>query len=226
MCCSGDSTAKASETASAAMQTTLNSSFQTAFGKNQAALDSVSSAMTKMLNNPQGFDPKTLALMKTNASDTVTQQTANAQTAANTYLSTHGGPDLGSGVAAQIKGSIAGAGATETAKEESGIDVENGMLQNQNYWNAVNGLTSVANAENPTAYANAANGSANATADLSKAYLASTQAGWQDTMGVISGVAGLASAAAGIPKFGGSSGGGGTSAPQLGINDPGFGGFE
>lgn len=191
------------------MQSTLNSSFQTAFANNQTMLNKLQSTLTDKVNNPQGFDPKTLALMKTNASDTVTQQTANAQVAANTYLSTHGGPDLGSGVGAQIKGSIAGAGATETAKEESGIDVENGMLQNQNYWNAVNGLTSVASAENPTAYANAANGSANATADLSKAYLASTQAGWQDTMGVISGAAGLASAAAGIPSFGGGGGGGG-----------------
>jgi hypothetical protein len=215
MCCSGDSTAKASETASAAMQTTLNSSFQTAFGKNQAELDSVSAKLTNTLNNPQGFDPKTLALMKTNSSDTVTQQTLNAQQGANAYLATHGGAELGSGVGAQIKGGIAAAGATEDAKESSNIDIQNGLLQNQNYWQAINGLTNVANAENPTAYANAANGAANSTADLSKAYLASTQAGWQDAGGIISGIAGLGTAAVGAYKtlgFAGTGAGGGGAA--------------
>lgn len=211
MCCSGDSTVKASETASAAMQTALNSSFSTAFANNQAILGKLQSTLTNAVQNPQGFDPKTLALMKTNASDTVTQQTLNAQQGANAYLATHGGAELGSGVAAQIKGGIAAAGSTEQAKESSNIDIQNGMLQNQNYWQAVNGLTNVANAENPTAYATAANGSADATANLSKAYLASQQAGWQDTFGVISGVAGLASAAAGLPSFGGAKGGGGGS---------------
>jgi hypothetical protein len=227
MCCSGDSTVKATETAQAAFTNTLSSSFSTAFANNQAILGKLTTTLTNAVNNPQGFDPKTLALMKTNASDTVAAQTGQAQTAANAYLASHGGAELGSGVAAQIKGSIAASGATETAKEESGIDVQNGMLQNQNYWNAISGLTNVANAENPTGFANAEVNSANSTADLSKAYLATKQAGWQDTFGVISGIAGLAGAVAGMPmpKFGGS-GGGGTSAPAPGINDPGFGGFE
>lgn len=194
------------------MQQTLNTSFSTAFAHNQDLLNSVSAKLTNTLNNPQGFDPKTLALMKTNSSDTVTQQTLNAQQGANAYLATHGGSELGSGVGAQIKGGIAAAGATEDAKESSNIDIQNGLLQNQNYWQAINGLTNVANAENPTAYANAANGAANSTADLSKAYLASQQAGWQDTFGVISGIAGLATAASGLPSFGGASGGGGASA--------------
>jgi hypothetical protein len=210
MCCDGDSTAKTTEATTAALTKTLSSSFSTAFASNQDILNKVNAKLTSSLNNPQGFDPKTLALMKTNASDTVAAQTGNAQTAANAYLATHGGSELGSGVAAQIKGGIAAAGATETAKEESGIDVQNGLLQNQNYWNAVQGLTSVANAENPTAYATAASGAGNSTADLSKAYLASQQAGWQDVGGVISGVAGLATAAAGLPpiSFGGGGGGG------------------
>ncbi len=66
--------------------------------------------------------------------------------------------------------------------------------------------TNVASAENPTGYANAEIGSANATADLSRAYLASTQAGWQNIGGIISGIAGLGSSAVGAYKglgFGG-----------------------
>lgn len=222
MCCSGDSTDKATETTTAALTSTLSSSFSTAFAKNQALLDNVGAHLTNSLNNPTGFDPKTLALMKSNASDTVASETGQAQTAANAYLATHGGSELGSGVAAQIKGGIASAGATEGAKENSNIDIQNGLLQNQNYWSAISGLTNVANAENPTAYSNSASGAGNSTADLSKAYLASTQAGWQDVGSVISGVAGLASAAAGMPPihFGGSGGGTPTSGGDSG-NFPG-----
>ena len=212
MCCSGDSTAKQTEAAQAAFTNTLSGAFRTAFGKNQADLDALSAKLTDMMNNPHGFDAKTLALMRTTASDTVAQQTAQAQTAANTYLATHGGPELGTGVGAQIKGQIAGEGATEAARENSNIDIQNGLLQNENYWKAIEGLTSVANAENPTGIAGAETGSANATADLSRAYLSSKQADWQNTFGIINGIAGLGTAAVGglqaAGVFGGAKAGG------------------
>jgi hypothetical protein len=161
-----------------------------------------------MVNNPHGFDAKTLALMKTNASDTVTQQTLNAQQSANAYLATHGGSTLGSGVAAQIKGGIAAAGAGEQSREQSGIDIQSGLLANQNYWNAISGLTNVANSENPEGLANSEISSANSVGDLSKAYSASKFAGLQAFGGLVSGIAGLGTAVAGMksPKFGGSSG--------------------
>ena len=197
MCCSGDKTVKATETAQAAFTNTLSQSFQTAFANKQDILGKLIPRLTDAINNPQGFDPKTLALMKTNASDTVAGQTAAAQTAANAYLASHGGADLGSGVAAQIKGQIAGAGAVEGSRESNNIDIQNGLLQNENYFRAISGLTNVAQAENPEGMAGAEVGSANSVADLSRAYLASTQAGWQNTMGIISGIAGLGSAAVG-----------------------------
>jgi hypothetical protein len=79
MCSSGDSTAKATEQVSAAMTKTLSDSFKTAFATKQDTLNRVNAKLTDMLNNPQGFDPKTLALMKTNASDTVARGTNAAQ---------------------------------------------------------------------------------------------------------------------------------------------------
>jgi hypothetical protein len=226
MCSSGDSTVKSTETAQAAFTKTLSDSFGTAFANKQDILGKLTAKLTDQINNPQGFDPKTLALMKTNASDTVARGTNAAQVGANAYLATHGGAELGSGVAAQIKGGIGAAGAEEGAREASGIDIQSGLLQNDNYWKAISGLTNVANSENPEGLANAEVGSANATADLSRAYLASKQADWQNAFGVVKGIAGLGMAAAGMPTFGGSSGGSGpTSAPPPGINDPGFGGF-
>lgn len=196
MCCSGDKTAKATETAQAAFTNTLTDAFKTAFASNQEILNNkLLPALTNAINNPQGFDPRTLALMKTNASDTVTQQTQAAEKAANAYLGSRGGPTLGSGVAAQIEGGIAGAGAVEQARESSNIDIQSGLLQNENYWRAISGLTDVARAENPTGYAGAETSSANSVADLSRAYLASQQAGWQNTFGIISGIAGLGTGA-------------------------------
>jgi hypothetical protein len=226
MCSSGDSTVKSTETAQAAFTKTLSDSFGTAFANKQDILGKLTAKLTDQINNPQGFDPKTLALMKTNASDTVARGTNAAQVSANAYLATHGGTELGSGVAAQIKGGIAGSGAVENAREQSGIDIQSGLLQNENYWKGISGLTNVANSENPEGLAGEEVGSANATADLSKAYLASKQADWNNAFGVVKGIAGLGMAVAGMPKFGGSSGGSGpTSAPQPGLDDPNFGGF-
>jgi hypothetical protein len=225
MCSSGDTTVKSTEKAQAAFTSTLTNSFNTAFANKQDILGKLTAKLNDQINNPQGFDPKTLALMKTNASDTVARGTNAAQVSANAYLATHGGAELGSGVAAQIKGGIAGSGAVENAREQSGIDIQSGLLQNENYWKGISGLTNVANSENPEGLAGAETSSANATADLSKAYLASKQADWQNTFGVVSGIAGLAKAAAGIPRFGGSGGSGPSSAPQPGLNDPNFGGF-
>lgn len=207
MCSSGDSTVKQTEQSQAAFTNTLRDSFNTAFAAKQDILGKLTGKLTDMLNNPHGFDPKTLALMKSGAADMVARQTNAAQVGANTYLSTHGGPDLGSGVGAQIKGSIAAAGATEGARESSNIDIQSGLLQNENYWRAVSGLSDVARAENPEGLAGAEIGAANSVSDLSKAYLASKQADWGNTFGIIKGVAGLASAA--VPMFAGVGGGGG-----------------
>lgn len=212
MCSSGDSTAKNAEQAQAAFTQTLQSSFQQAFANSQGILSGLTSKLTEAMNNPQGFSPAELQLMKSQASDTVTGQTQAAEKAASTYAASHGGADLGSGVQSQIAGTIAASGATEQAKESSNIDLANAEQQQQNYWRAIGGLSNVAQAENPTGFAGAANQGAGEVANLSQAVLASQQAGWQDVGSVISGVAGLGSAATGAFKdlgFAGAAAGGG-----------------
>ncbi|HEX3093944.1 MAG TPA: hypothetical protein VHW72_15025 [Candidatus Angelobacter sp.] len=226
MCSSGDSTLKASEQSQAAFSSTLRDSFGTAFAAKQDILGKLNAKLTDMLNNPHGFDPKTLALMKSGAADAVARGTDAAHTAANAYFATHGGPTLGSGVEAQVHGGIAASGAAEGARESSNIDIQSGLLQNENYWKAISGLSGVANAENPEGLASAEVGSANATSDLGKSFLASKQADWQNTFGIIKGVAGLASAGLGFAGVGvPGANSGPSSAPPPGLNDPGFGGF-
>jgi|ERR1700704_645972 len=227
MCSGGDKTLNSAEKSQAAFMSTLQGAFSQAFGANQAILANLTKTLTDAIANPQGFDPKTLALMKTNASDTVARGVNAAQVAASQNAAVRGSTDIGSGVQAQIAGSIAGSGANELASENSNIDIQSGLLKNQNYWQAIHGLTDVANAYNPQGYANAANNAGSVTADLGRAALSAKQAGWQNAFGIVSGVAGLASAAAGIPKFGGSTGSPGSSFTPTSSNwdDANFGAF-
>lgn len=203
MCSGGDKTLNAAEKSQAAFMQTLQGSFSQAFGAQSAILANLTKVLTDAIANPHGFDPKTLALMKTNASDTIARQITAAQTAAANNFAVRGSSDIGSGVNAQIAGSIAGGGAEELARENSNIDIQSGFLQNQNYWNAIQGLTGVASAYNPTGYAGAANNAGAVTADIGRAALSAKQASWQNAFGVVKGIAGLTMAASGLPMFAG-----------------------
>lgn len=180
-----------------AMTDTLDADYKTAFSQNQNVLAGLRTNLQDMIAHPKGFDPATEAAMRTSATDTNATQFANATRSANAYNSAHGGANLGSGVAAQINGQIAGTGAAIQSQNQNSITEANGQLQNENYWKGIAGLQGVANAYNPTGYANAASGSADATTNAANAVLSEQQAGWQNAMGVVNGIAGLASAGAG-----------------------------
>lgn len=207
MCSSGDATAKSAEKNSLVLQELFKSAFSTTFGKNQAILDNLTKTLTDRLNNPRGFSPEQLALLKTSATENVQNQTEAAKVGAGNYIASHGGADLGSGVAAQITGSIEGTGASDIAKETTGIDLASEQQKYADYWNSIKGLSDVAAAENPAGYAGAANTAGDVTANLSHAVLASEQAGWQNAFGVVGGIAGLGTAAVGGLKSAGVFGG-------------------
>lgn len=207
MCSDADPTQEALRNSQAAFTTTLQNAFKTTFAANQAILASLTATLEKAIANPQGYTAQELTALRTGATDTVAQATLNAQRGAGAYAATHGGADLGSGVQAQIQGSIGTAGAEQLAREQGQISIANAERQQQNYWNAIYGLTQVGAAYNPQGYAAQETGSANATTSASHEVAAEKQQGWQNAFGIVSGIAGLASAAAGIPSFGGSGGG-------------------
>lgn len=211
MCSEADPTEQALRDSQAAFTTTMQSAFSKTFASNQAILGSLTNDLTKVIANPQGYTPAEMTALRTGATDTVAQATKNATIAAGNYAASHGGADLGSGVTAQIEGGIQTSGMQQTAQEQNQITIANAERQQQNYWNAISGLTQVGAAYNPTGYANAETNSANATTNASNAVTQEQQAGWQNAFGVVSGVAGLASAAAGVA--GGFGGGAPTSAP-------------
>jgi hypothetical protein len=208
MCSSANPTEQALQQSQAAFTGTLQNSFSQTFAQNQQILGSLSSTLQKAIANPQGYTPAEMAALRTNATDTVANSTANAQRAAGAYNSAHGGADLGSGVAAQISGQATQAGIQANSQAQNQISVANAQQQQQNYWNAIGGLTQVGAAYNPTGYAGAETGAANSTTGASQAVSAEQQQGWQNAFGVVQGVAGLGMAAAGLPSFGGGAGGG------------------
>lgn len=196
MCSEANSTEESNFKASQAFTTTLQNDYSQAFKNNQAILGNLTTTLNNAIAKPQGFTSQEQAALRTGAMDTTTQQFAGAKVAAGAAAARYGG-DVASGVTGQIMGGIAGEQAATNSQEQNQISVQNAELQRQNYWQGIQGLTNVGAAYNPTSYAGTAVSSSNATTNAAGQVLSEQQAGWQNAMGIVKGVAGLASAAAG-----------------------------
>jgi len=190
-----DSTIKTSEVQQAAFQTQLSSLFTAQYAKQASLMAFATPILEAGVTNPQGMSPAALVAARTGATDEVATQVQSAQRGANAVAASHGGAALPSGVAAQVGGDIAAAGAQETAKEQSGITLANENLKQQNYWKSLSGLAGLTTAESPDALAGAEIGSGQATGQEGSAYLASKNATFQD---LINGIGGLGGAAGSI----------------------------
>jgi hypothetical protein len=159
-----------------------------------------------------GFTSAQQAALRTGAMDTTSQQFGAAKADAGAAAARYGG-DVASGVTGQIEGSLAGQEAETESGEQNKITEANAELQQSNYWKGIQGLSNVASEYNPTGYAGAATSAENATTNAANAVQSESEQSWQNTFGVISGISGLASAAAGMPMPSG--GGGGSSDAEI-----------
>jgi hypothetical protein len=173
----GDSTAKSAEKSQASFANTLQNAFSQQFGSNTSVLNFLNGKLTAAVNNPQGFSPQMLAAARTQAIQGTASQYANAQQAVNGAIAAKGGSTLPSGVNAQIQGQLAQGAANQESSQLGNIDIANAQQQQSNYWNAVGGLTGVAQAYNPTGFAGQATGANSAVGGLSEAYSKSQSAG-------------------------------------------------
>jgi hypothetical protein len=211
MCSSGDQTVKQTEKSQADLNNQLKQEMLTTFGQNQALfaqlsphLLSLMQELNRQFENPEGMSPEALAAARTTATDLNALQFEQASRGANTVAAAHGGAALPSGVTSQIAGEVAAQGARSESAAQNQITLTNEQMRQSNKWAALQGefgatgeLLGVAGLNNPVNYANAATGAANSVSNLGQTYLASQQAGWADLGGIISGVAGLGSAAVG-----------------------------
>lgn len=182
------------------MTQTLNASYSTMFGEQQALLKPLQAQLQQLVTNPQGFSPQELAALRTSSTDQTATQFRNAAVAANTLGAAHGGADLSSGIQAGIESGVAAAGAQAQAQGQENITLANEEQKQKNYWSGIAGLENVAGLENPTPVAGAGAGVANSATNAGDLLLKSQQASWGNIGGVISGIAGLATGLPGIVK--------------------------
>lgn len=209
--CKGDQTVSAAETAQANFTNTLQQIFSTQYATQQAQLQFLQNTLQPQIANPQGYTPAQLTAMRTGATDTIAQQTANAQQAVQATEAARGGNGLPSGVSAQIDAQLKEGQAQQTSAAQNTITTQNAQLQQQNYWNAISALSGTAAQENPLGYSGAATSGANSVGNLGQVEYNTQQSG---VLGALTGLAGSVAGAAGrAGGFGALFGGGSGPAP-------------
>jgi len=204
MCSSGGqvgATDQALQASQAAMTNQLNSDYSTTFGEQQAVLSSLQSKMNYMATNPMGYASGALAAMRTGVNESTATAAKQAIGAAGAYAGTHGGADVGNGAAGQIAGEIGSQAELSKSAQLTGINEQNEQLKQENYWKAIQGLSSVGSeygGSGGTAIGGAGNAASTSTGAGSGA-LAAQEAGWQNLSGVLTGIGGLATGVGSIP---------------------------
>ena len=204
MCSSGGEVAQTDEQlqqAQAAMTQTLNADYSTTFAEQQSVAKQQMAIANNLIANPQGYSPQFLAQQTTAINQNTATSARQALSAASAFAASHGGAaDTGGGGIAQIAGQIGSAAASEKASQLSSLATANANLKQENYWKGIGELNNAGS--NLGGVAGTAIGSSAGVAGSStgagSGALAAQQAGWQDVGGIISGVAGLATAASGF----------------------------
>jgi hypothetical protein len=141
---------------------TMAANYNQQFGAQSEILKSLTGQLTPIANlgpNQQGFSPEELAAMNTQAINVSGAATRNAQQATAGVLAGRGGggtSGIVSGIDAQIRGSIASAGAQQLAGAQNEITQRNYQAGRENFWAATHGEHALAGLYNPTEYGNLA----------------------------------------------------------------------
>lgn len=187
----GDSAIKNQENQQAGFNTQLQNVFTQQFGAQSGILNFLQGKLTNQINNPTGFSPAQMAALNTNNTENSAKSFANAQAATQNAEAARGGSALPSGVSAQLAAGNANAAAASNAQGANAIQLANASQQQNNYWNAVQGLSGVANQENPTGFAGLFNQGSSNVGNLGVDYNQTQQSQLESTLGgALGGVAG------------------------------------
>jgi len=196
----GDNTAQSTENSQSGFTQTLQGIFANNNANQQQQLNFLNSKLQSAITNPQGYSPQTLAAMRTQATEAAATQNAQVNQAVNSkFAGETGATSLPSGVQEQIQAQTANAAEQGLNNAQLGITEQNGQLQNENQWKAIQGEEGVAGMENPEGMAGAANQGAGEVSNLSQAV---TQANGPTIGSILGGVFGSGIGAAGS-YFGG-----------------------
>jgi hypothetical protein len=208
MCSSGGQIAQtdqALQASQAAMTSTLNSDYSTTFAEQQSLLGNLQAKMNYVAANPMGYSAPALAAARTSINESTSTAAKQAIGSAAAFAASHGGADVGSGVTGQLAGQIASGAAQSKSQQLTALTQQNEEMKQKNFWNAISGLNSVGSelgGAGGTAIGGATS-TAGSSVGAGSGALAAKQAGWQNLGGVLSGIAGLGTAAAGFSLGGG-----------------------
>ena len=195
-CSSGDNTAAALEKSQAAMTNTLNTDYSTTFAEQQQVLKGLTAKMNYLTANPMGYTPQQLATQRTSINENTAAAAHQALGTAAAFAATHGGADIGGGSIGQLAGQIGSGAAQSKAGALANLSEQNQEMKQKNFWTAISGLNSVGSelgGAGGTAIG-AAGSAADSSVNAGKLNLEAQQSGWQNAMGVVSGVGGLLTA--------------------------------
>lgn len=203
---------------------TLTDQYSTIFGQNQAITGALTSAFQPILQagpSQTGMSPSEETALRTQNTETVATDYAQAQRATAQMLAARGGGNtfLPSSVDANILAKNANAAAAQRAQGESAITQQNYNLGYQNWNTAANVLGSTAGLLNPNAYSGSATGAGSAAEVTQKNMADEAFAPWGAAMSMAGSVLGGAVGMPRMPSFGG-----GGSNPASGISMGDYGG--
>lgn len=193
----GDNAASSTEKSQAGFTNTLQQTFAKNNANQQQQLNFLNQQLQAGVTNPQGYSPETLAAMRTQATESAAQNNKNVMQAVNEKNATQGGASaaaLPSGVQEQIEAGVGSTIANQEANAQLGITEQNGQLENENKWKAVQGEEQVASLENPEGFAGVETNSAGTVGSLSQAV---TQSQGPSVGSILGGVVGAGIGAAG-----------------------------
>jgi len=127
-----------------AFQSTLNNSYATEFGENQALMKNLTTNLGQIVAagpGQQGYTPTELAAQNSQAINAAAAGNQKLQTAIGENAAAHGGgaPGVESGVEQAEKAAAATTEDTQLANTEANITNANYATGRQNYWSAVQG---------------------------------------------------------------------------------------
>lgn len=183
----------------------LTNQYSTVFGQDQAITGALTSQFTPILNagpSQTGFSPSEDTALRTQNTEGVATDYAQAQKATAQILAARGGGNslLPSSVNANILAQNANQAAAQRAQGENQITQANYAQGYQNWQSAAGVLGSTAGLLNPTSFAGATTGAGNSAMTGATDIANASNSPWNAAFGALGGAAGLAGGAA-INKF-------------------------
>lgn len=181
----GDSILRNTESSWANQANFLTNAFKQQYGAQSAIFAQLTSHFSDMLKNPQGFSPAALSALRSGVVGQNATQFNNARQGIAATQAARGdfGSDVKSGVNAQISGQVAAGQAASTAGGLNEVEQANEQQKIQNQRVAESGLFGVAQGENPTGFAGAANSAAETTGSLGTQFFNTNNSGFGDMLG-------------------------------------------